>query len=71
MTIQMRLLTSGVQLDDKLNFSLRVSNICKYAANQSSQLSASIRLNNFFSFEGKRVLINNYFMSNFNYCPLV
>ena len=24
----------GVQLDDKLNFSLCVSNICKYAANQ-------------------------------------
>ena len=81
MTIQMRLLHSiikqlrlssvkllGVQLDDKLNFSLHVSNICKYAANQ---LSALIRLNNFFWFERKRVLINNYFMSNFNYCPLV
>ena len=44
------------------------SNICKSAANQ---LSALIRLNNFLCFEGKRVLINSYFMSNFNYCPLV
>ena len=58
----------GVQLDDKLNFSLHVNNICKSAANQ---LSALIRLNNFLCFAGKRVLINSYFMSNFNYCPLV
>ena len=58
----------GIQLNDKLNFSLHVSNICKCAANQ---LSALIRLNNFLCFEGKRILINSYFMSNFNYCPLV
>ena len=58
----------GIQLDDKLNFSLHVRNICKSAANH---LSALIRLNNFLCFEGKRVLINSYFMSNFNYRPLV
>ena len=58
----------GIQLDDKLNFSLHVSNICKSAANQ---LSALIRLNNFLCFKGKRVLINSYFMTNSNYCPLV
>ena len=52
----------GIQLDDKLNFSLHVSNIFKSAANQ---LSAFLR------FEEKRVLINSYFISNFNYCPLV
>ena len=57
----------GIQLDDKLNFSLQVSNNCKSAANQ---LSALIRPNNFLYFEGKRVLINSYFMSNFN-CTLV
>ena len=58
----------GIQLYNKLNFSLHVSNICKSAVNK---LSALIRLNNFLYFEGKRVLINSYFMSNFNYCPLV
>ena len=77
MTIQMRLIKSdnktvetlssvrllGVQLDDELNFSLHVSNICKSAANQ---LSALIRLNNFLHFERKRILINSYFMSNFH-----
>ena len=42
----------GIQLDDKLNFSPHVSNICKSAANQ---LTALIRLNNFLCFEGKIV----------------
>ena len=57
-----------IQLDDKLNFSLHVSNICKSAANQ---LSALIRINKFLCLEGKRVLISSNFMSNFNYFPLV
>ena len=51
-----------------LNFSLHVINICESAANQ---LSALIRLNNFLCFEEIRVLINSYFMRNFNYWPLV
>ena len=58
----------SVQRDEKFNFRLHISNICKSAANQ---LMALIRLNNFLSFEGKRVLINSYFMLFFNYCPLV
>ena len=58
----------GIQLDDKLNFGLHFSNICKSAANQ---LSALITINNFSFVEGKRVLINSYFMSSFNYCPLI
>ena len=58
----------GIQLDDKLNFNQHISNICKSAANQ---LNALIRLQKFLSFEEKEVLINSYFMANFNYCPLV
>ena len=45
----------GIQLDDKLNFSPHLSNICKSAANQ---LNALIRLQKFLSFEEKEVLIN-------------
>ena len=58
----------GVQLDDKLNFSLHVSNIFKSASNQ---LSSLIRLTDFLCFEGRRVLKNGCFMSNLNHCPLV
>ena len=49
----------GVQLDDKLNFSLHFSNISKSVANQ---LSALMTLHNFLFFEGKRVLINSYYL---------
>ena len=58
----------GLQLDDKLNFNLHISHICRSAANQ---LNALIRLKNFMNFEEKKMLINSYFMTNFNYCPLV
>ena len=58
----------GIHLDDKLNFNLHISNICRSAANQ---LNALIRLKNYLSFNAKRVLINSYIISNFNYCPLV
>ena len=58
----------GVHLDDKLNFNLRISNICRSAA---KQLNALIRLKSYLSFNAKRVLINSYIISNFNYCPLV
>ena len=58
----------GIQIDDKLNFNLHISKICKSAANQ---LNALIRLKQFLSFHAKEVLINSYITSNFNYCPLV
>ena len=58
----------GIQIDDKLNFNLHIGNICRSAANQ---LNALIRLKRFLGFKEKRILINSYFMANFNYCPLV
>ena len=58
----------GIQIDDKLNFNLHMSNICRSAANQ---LNALIRLKRFLGFKEKRILTNSYFMVNFNYCPLV
>ena len=51
----------GVQIDDKLNFNLHITNICRSAANQ---LHALIR--QFLSLEAKKLLVNNYFYSNFN-----
>ena len=57
-----------IQLDDELDFSPHISNICKSAANQ---LNALIRLQNFLGFKEIEILINSYFMANFDYCPLV
>ena len=58
----------GVQIDVELDFSIHIAIICRSAANQ---LNALIRLRTFSGFEEKKVLINSYFYSNMNYCPLV
>ena len=58
----------GLQLDDKLNFNLHISNIWESAANQ---LNALIVLTKFINFEEKKILIKIYFMANFHYCSLV
>ena len=60
--------TLAIQLEDKLNFSLHVNNICKSA---TYHLCALIRLNNFLCFKGKRVLIDSCFMTNSKYCLLM
>ena len=58
----------GIHIDDQLNFNLHISNICKSA---SKQLNALLRLKYFLGFEERKVLINSFILSNFNYCPLV
>ena len=58
----------GVHIDDELNFNLHITKVCRSAANQ---LHALIRLQMFLNFEEKKTLINSYFYSSFNYCPLV
>ena len=58
----------GVQIDEQVSFNLYICNICRSTANQ---LNALIRLKRFLAFEKKKTLINSYFYSNFNYCPLV
>ena len=58
----------GVHIDNKLNFNLHITAICRSAANQ---LYTLIMLQMFLNFEEKKTLINSYFYSNFNYGPLV
>ena len=58
----------GIEIDDKLNFNLHISKICKYEANQ---LNALITLKQFLSFHAKEILINSDIISNLNYCLLV
>ena len=57
-----------IQIDDKLEFNLHISNICWSAANQ---LNALFRLKQFLGYKEKMIHINSYFMANFNYCLLV
>ena len=54
----------GAKIDAELNFSLHIANICRSSANT--------RIRKFLGFEEKKKrLVNSYFYSNFNYCPLV
>ena len=57
-----------VHIYDKLTFDLHITKTCRSTPNQ---LQALIRLRMFLSFEEKKTLINRYFYSIFNYCPLV
>ena len=54
---------TDLQLDDKMNFNLYISSICKSAVNQ---LNSLISLRNFANFEEKKILIKSCFMANFN-----
>ena len=58
----------GIQIDVQLNFNLHISITCKSA---SKQLNALVRLKCFLGFEERKVLINSFILSNFNYCSLV
>ena len=58
----------GITIDNCLNFSEHISSICKSAANQ---LNALVRLKTFLGSNERKVLINSFVLSNFNYCPLV
>ena len=58
----------GVEIDDKLSFH---SHIHMLARNAAGQLNYLISKRKFLNLEAKKVLIESFIMSNFNYCPLV
>ena len=58
----------GVKLDYKLNFDPHISDLCKKAANQLNILK---RLKRFIGFETRKLLVQSFVYSNFNYCPIV
>ena len=47
---------------------MHIDKICLKSANQ---LNALVRLKRFLGNEERKVLINSFVLSNFNYCPLV
>ena len=58
----------GVDIDDQLSFNLYISNICKSA---SKQLNALVRLKSLLGFAERKVSLNSFILSSFNYSPLV
>ena len=58
----------GIRIDSRLNFEPHVSNLCKSAARQ---LHALLRLKSYLTFEARKILIESFPYSNFNYYFLV
>ena len=58
----------GITIDNQLNFTEHVSNICKKA---SAKLHAIARISNHMNEQKLRLLMKLFFESQFSYCPLV
>ena len=58
----------GVTFDNRLNFNHHISNICKMAGNK---LHALARVSSYIDQDKRRTLFSSYFLSQFNYCPLI
>lgn len=51
-----------------LSFDQHISTLCKRASNQSNVIE---RIQKYMAFKERKVLLNSFVLSNFNYCPLV
>ena len=58
----------GITIDNELNFDKHVSNLCKQA---SKKLHALSRIARYIDLDKRKVLMNSFFLSQFNYCPLI
>ena len=58
----------GVTIDNGLNFSEHISNLCKKV---STKLHALARVSNFMRHGKLRLLMKAFIESQFSYCPLV
>ena len=58
----------GVKIDSKLNFNIHLDTILKKA---SQKIHVLAKITPYMSINKRRLLMNSFFKSQFNYCPLV
>jgi len=58
----------GITFDHKLKFYIHIKDLCQKA---SGQLNALFRLKSYLSHDSKKLSVNSFILSNFNYCPLI
>ena len=58
----------GIQIDEKLKFDKHTKEIIRKSAGQLNSLN---RLKSYLSSESKKLAVNSFITSNFNYCPLI
>ena len=57
----------GIKIDHKLTFNAHIDEICKKTGQKMNSLSGVIP---YMNITKRRSLLNSFFMSQFNYCPL-
>ena len=57
----------GIKIDHKLTFNAHIDEICKKTGQKMNSLSRVIP---YMNITKRRSLLNSFFMSQFNYCPL-
>ena len=58
----------GVKFDNKLMFEKDVTNICRKASRKTYALARIVPYTDFYE---RRMVMNAFFSSQFNYCPLI
>ena len=58
----------GVKIDNKLTFDCNVSDMCKKT---NRKINALAGIAPFTNINKRRILMNSFFRSQFNYCPLI
>ena len=58
----------GIKVDSRFNFDEHLDGIIKKA---SHKINALFRITPFMNISKRRILMNSFFNSQFNYCPLV
>ena len=58
----------GVTFDEKLKFDCHISKLCRRAC---GQLNALFRFKRYLSPDSKKLAVNSFILSNFNYCSLI
>ena len=58
----------GITIDNKLDFTEHVSNLCKMV---SQKLHALARISNYFDINKLRIIMKSFIESQFAYCPLI
>ena len=58
----------GMEIDNSLTFNTHIGNLCKKAA---SQLNVLKRLSRFMGYNERRIIMQSFILSNFNYCALI
>ena len=58
----------GVKFDSKLRFDQQITDLCRRA---SRKIHALARVTPFMNLSKRRLLMNSFFKTQFNYCPLI